>query len=69
MTKIRNRHRRSLWLPEEKSEITERAVGDSLSVALDFSTEFCCLVDQSLRNKPMLRPSNFERIVAKFGND
>ena len=28
-----------------------------------------CFVDQTFTKKLMLRPPNFERIVARFGND
>ena len=61
--------RSSTDIIETLSRIAIQAPKSLKSERPDFSTEFCCLVDQSLRNKPMLRPSNFERIVAKFGND
>ena len=28
-----------------------------------------CFVDQALKKTPALKPSNFERVVAKFGKD
>ncbi len=55
---------------EPLSRIATQAPKSLKSERPDFSIGFRRLVDQtSLRKKPMLRPPNFERIVAQFGND
>jgi len=53
---------------EPLSRIATKAPKSLKSERPDFSIGFCRLVDQTLRKKPMLRPPNFERIVAQFGN-
>jgi hypothetical protein len=63
--------RSSTYIIEMLSKIAIQVPKSLKSERPNFSIEFCRLVELelSLRKKPMLRPSNFARIVAKFGND
>ncbi|MBL8695662.1 MAG: protein kinase [Planctomycetes bacterium] len=48
------------------SRVLHQAPASLASVRKDLSSEFCQTIDQMLKKKPALRPSNLDSLIAKF---